>query len=213
MSRPSAEFSHPKAVHRGSYRRRVADLKPAYLLHGDDAVKLDAWRSRVRARAEASKRPRSRSSTAARAAPREVAAALSALTFATGDRYLLADGVESWKAGALDPLEAALASPPPDTVLVLIARPGARRQTADEAARRSGRGGRRRAARVRRAEAVGVAQVGRRAGARAGAEARCRRVRALVAIVGPHQRRLARELEKLALACTRNARSAWPTSS
>jgi len=30
----------------------MADLKPAYLIHGDDEAKLDAWRARLRARAE-----------------------------------------------------------------------------------------------------------------------------------------------------------------
>ena len=29
----------------------MAELKPAYLVHGDDEVKLDAWRARLRARA------------------------------------------------------------------------------------------------------------------------------------------------------------------
>jgi hypothetical protein len=30
----------------------VADLKPVYLVCGDDDVKIDAWRARVKARAE-----------------------------------------------------------------------------------------------------------------------------------------------------------------
>src|SRR2546423_165597 len=34
----------------------------------------------------------------------------------------MADGVDSWKAGDLEPIERELSSPPPDTVLVLIAR-------------------------------------------------------------------------------------------
>ena len=30
----------------------MADLKPVYLVHGDDDAKIDAWRARVRGRAE-----------------------------------------------------------------------------------------------------------------------------------------------------------------
>ena len=30
----------------------MADLKPVYLICGDDDAKIDAWRARVRARAE-----------------------------------------------------------------------------------------------------------------------------------------------------------------
>ena len=30
----------------------MAELKPAYLIHGDDDAKIDAWRKRIRARAE-----------------------------------------------------------------------------------------------------------------------------------------------------------------
>jgi hypothetical protein len=30
----------------------VADLKPVYLVCGDDDVKIDAWRARVKRRAE-----------------------------------------------------------------------------------------------------------------------------------------------------------------
>ena len=82
----------------------MAGLKPAYLISGDDDAKIDAWRARVRKRAEDENGPGALESFAAPAdPPQAVATALTTLTFASGDRYLLADGVEQWKAGELDP--------------------------------------------------------------------------------------------------------------
>jgi DNA polymerase-3 subunit delta len=101
----------------------VADLKPAYLISGDDDARIDAWRSRLRKRAEEEGGAGSLETfDASTSDPDEVAASLNALTFAMGTRYVLADGVESWKAGDVEPLEAALAAIAPGTVLVLIAR-------------------------------------------------------------------------------------------
>src|SRR5947209_12092053 len=101
----------------------MADLKPVYLVSGDDDAKIDAWRARLRRRAEADSGPGALETFDARAdGPDAVAAALCTLTFATGDRFLLADGVEAWKAGELEPLERELAAVPEGTVLVLIAR-------------------------------------------------------------------------------------------
>src|SRR3954451_12464508 len=99
-------------------------LKPAYLISGDDDAKIDAWRARVRRRAEEENGPGGLEIFDATSDPPEaVATALTTLTFATGgDRYLLADNVEAWKAGELDPLERELAAIPEGTVLVLIAR-------------------------------------------------------------------------------------------
>src|SRR5205807_4409270 len=104
------------------YTPLVAELKPAYLVSGDDDAKIDAWRARVRRRAEDENGPGGLESLDARqSGPDEVAAALSALTFASGTRYVLVDGIQAWKAGEIDPLERELAAPAPDTVLVLIA--------------------------------------------------------------------------------------------
>jgi DNA polymerase-3 subunit delta len=101
----------------------MAELKPAYLVCGEDDAKIDSWRGRVRRRAEEENGPGGLESLDARSSgPDEVAAALSTLTFGTGMRYVMVDGVEAWKAGDLDPLERELAAPAPDTVLVLIAR-------------------------------------------------------------------------------------------
>ena len=74
----------------------MADLKPAYLIHGEDEVKLDAWRARIRDRAE-----REEASLelmdAARDAGEAVAVALSSMTLSMGTRYVVVDGMERWK--------------------------------------------------------------------------------------------------------------------
>ena len=98
---------------------RVAELKPIYLVCGDDDAKIDAWRARVRRRAEDERGPGGLETFDARASePDEVAAGLATLSFDPGTRYLLVDDVGAWKAAQLAPLEAALADLPPETVLV-----------------------------------------------------------------------------------------------
>src|SRR3954454_24379513 len=101
----------------------MAALKPVYLVCGDDDPKIDAWRARVRRRAEEENGPGALETfDASTDKPEVVAAALATLTFAAGDRYLLVDGAEAWKAGDLEPLERALDGIPEATVLVLVAR-------------------------------------------------------------------------------------------
>jgi DNA polymerase-3 subunit delta len=101
----------------------MADLKPVYLISGDDDAKIDAWRARVRGRAERELGPGGLEAFDAKTDGAEtVAMALAAMTFADGTRYLLAEPVEGWKADDIAALEPSLAAMPPDTVLVLIAR-------------------------------------------------------------------------------------------
>jgi DNA polymerase III subunit delta len=101
----------------------VAELKPVYLISGDDDAKIDAWRARLRARAERELGPGGLEHFDGKADGAEaVASALAAMTFAAGTRYLLAEPVEGWKADDIAALEPSLAAMPPDTVLVLIAR-------------------------------------------------------------------------------------------
>ena len=88
----------------------MAALKPAYLVCGDDDAKIDAWRARVRRRAEDERGPGGLEAFDARQSdPGEVAASLAMLSFETATRYLLVDDVGAWKAGELAPLEEALA--------------------------------------------------------------------------------------------------------
>jgi DNA polymerase III subunit delta len=98
----------------------VADLKPVYLVHGDDDVKIDAWRGRVRARAEGDGQSTLEVLEEADAAA--VVAATTALTLSVGPRYVLAEGVERWKDKDVAAFDATLKGLPPETVLVLIGR-------------------------------------------------------------------------------------------
>jgi DNA polymerase-3 subunit delta len=174
----------------------VPELKPAYLVSGDDDAKIDAWRARVRRRAEEERGPGGLEAFDARQSdPAEVAGALATLSFDTASRYLLVDGVETWKAGQLGPLEQALADLPPDTVLVLIARGKAVKQLS-KAVEKAG-GETREYAAPKPWElpkwCVGHA---RELGLQLEQEA----AKELVARVGSSQQRLSRELEKIGLA-------------
>ena len=101
----------------------MAELKPIYLIAGDDDAKIDAWRARVRARAERELGPGGLEHFDGKADGADaVAGALAAMTFGASTRYLLAEPVEAWKADEIAELEPTLAAMPPDTVLVLIAR-------------------------------------------------------------------------------------------
>src|SRR3954468_3975341 len=171
-------------------------LKCAYLISGDDDAKIDAWRARVRRRAEDENGPGGLEIFTAPADPPDaVAQALTTLTFATGgDRYLLADGVEQWKAGDLEPLERELASIPEGTVVVLIARgkPLARLVKVVEKA-----GGEHREYSAPKPWQMPkwAAERAREEGLNLDQEA----AKALVAVVGPRQQRLTREIERLAI--------------
>src|SRR3954467_3882392 len=173
----------------------MAGLKPVYLVCGDDDPKIDSWRTRVRRRAEDENGPGALETFDARTdKPEIVAAALMTLTFATGDRYLLVDGVEAWKAGELDPLEGAPDGFPEGTVLVLVARgkPLARLVKAVEKA-----GGEQ-----REYAAPKPWQLPKWAAERAAEEGLHldqEAAKALVAAVGTRQQRIAREVERLAI--------------
>jgi DNA polymerase-3 subunit delta len=174
----------------------VAELKPAYLVCGDDDAKIDAWRLRVRRRAEEERGPGGLEGFDARQSdPGEVAGSLAMLSFDPGTRYLLVDDVGAWKAGQLGPLEEALKELPPETVLVLIARGKATKQLATAVEKAGGE--------VREYAApkpwelpkwcVGHA---RELGLQLDQEA----AKELVSRVGTSQQRLSRELEKIGLA-------------
>jgi DNA polymerase III delta subunit len=173
----------------------MAELKPVYLVCGEDDAKIDAWRGRVRRRAEDENGPGGLESLDARVSgPDEVAAALSTLTFGTGARYVLVDGAESWKSADLEPLERELAAPAPDTVLVLIARGKAPARLVKAVQAVAGEHREYAAPKpwelpkwaAERAQEDGM-QMDREAAKR------------LVELAGPSQQRIAREIEKLAL--------------
>jgi DNA polymerase-3 subunit delta len=174
----------------------VAEVSPIYLVCGDDNAKIDAWRTRVRRRAEEERGPGGLELFDAREVDAgTVPGALAALSFDTGTRYLLVEEAGAWKAAGLGELEDALGQMPPDTVLVLIVRgkPATRLVKAVEKA-----GGE-----VRECPAPKPWELPKWTVERArelGLQTDAETAKGLVSLVGASQQRIARELEKLALA-------------
>jgi DNA polymerase III subunit delta len=99
----------------------MAELKPAYLIHGEDEARIDAARRRMRARGQAEAADASLEVLRGEQLTAEATvAAIGALTLGAGRRYLLADGVERWKDADVKQVVTALADIPPDTVILLL---------------------------------------------------------------------------------------------
>lgn len=103
------------------------EMRSLYLIAGTDGAKIDATRTRLRARAERDGGTASLQVFEAgegRGAPDHEAllAAIPAMSLTESRRYLLADGVERWRDRQLEEVAAALAELPPDLSVVLIAR-------------------------------------------------------------------------------------------
>jgi DNA polymerase-3 subunit delta len=124
--------------------------------------------------------------------------ALSAMTFAIGRRFIVADGVERWKEKELDPLIAALAQMPPDTTVAFFAREDSRAKAPKplaDAVKKAGGD-------VAAEESVKLWELPKWVVARArelGVQLDADAARALINHVGDRQQRLLRELEKIAL--------------
>src|SRR5919112_4706421 len=102
----------------------MAVFKPAYLIHGDDHGRIGERRSALRALAERESGSGGIECLEGDAAtPEAVAAALAAMTFAIGRRFVVVDGAERWKdadvTGVVGPALAGLA---PDTTVAFFAR-------------------------------------------------------------------------------------------
>jgi DNA polymerase III subunit delta len=174
----------------------VADLKPVYLICGDDDAKIDAWRARVRKRAESENGPGGLESFDGRSDDAgDVVGSLAALTFATGTRYVLVEEAGAWKAGDVAPLIGAIGALPPDTVLVLAVR-GKPLKGLVQAVEQAGGEVREHAAPKPWELPKWATGRARELGLRLDGEA----AKTLVAIAGPSQQRLSRELEKIAIA-------------
>ncbi len=102
-------------------------MKPAYLIHGNDQAKIDQARSRLRKRAEGDGGTASlevfdplenRGSPDADA----LAEAIMSMSLMPGRRYLLADQVQKWGKNQAQRVCEALATAPPEVTVVLIAR-------------------------------------------------------------------------------------------
>jgi DNA polymerase-3 subunit delta len=178
----------------------MAELKPIYLVHGDDHGAVAERRAGLRALAEAPDADASVELLEGDAAtPAGVAEALTAMTLAIGRRVIVVEGVERWRQAEVEKvLAAAIAQMPPDTTLALFAREEPRAK-APEALHEA----------VKAAGGQVVAQMtvrpwelpkwARQQAERIGLSLDAAAAKALVAQVGERQQRLLRELEKLAL--------------
>ncbi len=104
----------------------MSEIKPAYLIAGDDEAKIAIACARFRARAEREGGPGGleRFDPEGRRAPDAEAliGALAVISLTASRRYLLADGVEGWGKADTERVAAALGSLPPETTLALVAR-------------------------------------------------------------------------------------------
>ena len=177
----------------------MADLKPVYLIHGDDHGRIAERRSKLRALGEAEGGAGSvEVLDGDTATPAGAAAALSTMTFATGRRVIIVDGVERWKAADMEPLEAALAAPPPDTTIAFFAREDGRTTVPERLVKAVAEaGGDVRAEGVVKPWELPKWVAGQ--SARLGIALDAGAAKAFVAQVGDRPQRLLRELERLAL--------------
>lgn len=174
-------------------------FKPAYLIHGDDHGRLAERRARLRALAEAESGAQGMELFEGETATAEaVSAALSAMTFAIGRRFVIVDGVERWKAADVALVAPALEALAPDTTVVFFGREEGRTKVPDalgEAVRKAGGD-------VSAEQNVKPWDLPKWATAQAaqlGLDLHPAAARVLVQHVGERQQRLLRELEKLAL--------------
>jgi DNA polymerase-3 subunit delta len=179
---------------------------PAYLIHGDDHGRIAERRASLRAMAE------SAAGTAGvevyeadQCTPELVAGALSAMTFAMGRRFVIADGVERWKDSEVEPVAQALGGADPETLTVaFFAREEGRYKAPSKLHDAVAKAGGKVAAEmnVKGKELPSwVIEQAKGEGLKLDRNA----ARALIAQVGDRQQRLHRELEKLALEHGRGA--------
>jgi DNA polymerase-3 subunit delta len=178
----------------------VPAFKPAYLIHGDDHGRIAERRARLRALAEADGGPNGVEVYEGDACtPDAVAAALSAMTFAVGRRFVIADGVERWKEADVAPVAAGMAGlDEAELTVAFFAREEGRAKAPaalHEAVKAAG-------GQIAEETTVRPWELPKWVAARArelGLELDRPAVEALVAHVGERQQRLLRELEKLAI--------------
>jgi DNA polymerase III subunit delta len=177
----------------------VPTWKPLYLIFGDDHGRIAERRARLRALAEAETGAAGVEVLEGEACTAEaVAAALGAMTFALGRRFVIAEGVERWKDADVEQVGPLLADLPPETTVAFFAREEGRAKAPARLHRAVEQAGG-----VVSAEATvkpwelpkWVAEQARAAGLELDQGA----AGALVHRVGERQQRLAREIERLAL--------------
>lgn len=178
----------------------MPDLKPAYLIHGDDHGAVGERRAGLRALVDAEPGGSGAEVLEGDAAtPAGLAGALSAMTLSLGRRVIVVDGVERWREADVDKhLAPVMAALPPDTTVALFAREEARAKAPAALHALVKRAG----GQVVAHETVKPWELPkwvREQGARLGLALDQAAAKALVAQVGERQQRLLRELEKLAL--------------
>jgi DNA polymerase-3 subunit delta len=179
----------------------MAELKPIYLIHGDDHGAVAERRGGLRGLVE-----RQEGGGASiellegeAATPPGVADALAAMTLAMGWRVILVEGAERWReADIAKHLAGALAEIPPETTLAIFAREEARAKVPAALHALVNKAGGQIVAQMT-VKPWEMAKWAREQGARLGITLDAAAAKALVAQVGERQQRLLRELEKLAL--------------
>src|SRR5262245_53376222 len=104
----------------------MAEMKPAYLIAGDDEAKIARTRTRLRDRAEREGGPGALEvfdPGEGRRSPdvEAVTASLAAISLIASRRYLLVDGVEAWGKGDAEKAVEALGRIPPETTVAFVA--------------------------------------------------------------------------------------------
>jgi DNA polymerase-3 subunit delta len=177
----------------------VRAFKSAYLIHGDDHGRIAERRARLRELAEGQSGANGMELFEGdQATPDNVAAALNAMTFAIGRRFIIVDGAERWKDKEMDALEAALEAIAPDTTVTFFAREDGRLKAPkrlQDAIKKVGGD-------IATEQSVKPWELPKWVVAQAkqlGLDLSPEAARMLVGHVGERQQRLLRELEKLAL--------------
>jgi len=179
----------------------MAELRPAYLIHGDDHGAVAERRAGLRALSEGQEGGGASVELLEgdAAAPAGVAQALAAMTLAIGRRVIIVEGVERWRQAEVEQhLLGAMGRMPPETTLALFAREEARAKApaaVHEAVKRAGG----QVVAQMNVKPWELARWAREQAARMGLALDSAAAKALVAQVGERQQRLLRELEKLAL--------------
>ena len=178
----------------------MPELKPAYLIHGDDHGRVGERRAGLRALAERESGTGGLESFEGDAAtPEAVAGALAAMTFAIGRRFIIVDGVERWKDADVEAHVApALATIAPDTTIAFFGREEGRFKVSPaliEAVERA-RGSVASERTLKARELPGWLQ---EEASKLGVQLDRDAAQALVAQTGERQQRLVREVEKLAI--------------
>ncbi len=178
----------------------MPELKPAYLILGDDHGRIGERRTALRALAE-----RESGSNGVEcfegdtSAPDVVAGALAAMTFAIGRRFLIIDGVERWKDADIQThLLPALANLAEETTIAFFAREEGRYKVSPQLVKAVEKaGGSIAAEKTMKAKELPKWLLGE--ASRLGINLDREGAQALISHVGERQQRLLRELEKLVL--------------